>query len=749
MRIERNLGDYVIYAEDSVVNALKKIGENKSGIVFALDQSGHLEGVMTDGDFRRWVMSGVEIDLNTPVSAICNREFLSLRIDQDYAEIEKRFDTRVSIIPLTDRLGHLMAVAFKKPKELTIGNRKIGPGHAAYLIAEIGNNHNGSLELAKQLIEKAAQAGADCAKFQMRNMASMYRNTGGDASDPSEDLGAQYTLDLLARFQLKEDELIQAFDHCKSLGMEPLCTPWDMESLATLEAYGMQAYKLASADLSNHDLLEAMAKTGKLIIASTGMSNEAEIRAAVKLLQRNNANYVLLHCNSTYPAPFKDVNLNYLDRLAEIGSCPVGYSGHERGVHVPIAAVAKGAKVIEKHFTVDRSMEGNDHRVSLLPDEFKQMVQSIRELEEALGTDEPRRVTQGEMMNREVLAKSLIINCDLKAGETITADMVEVRSPGKGLQPYRRNELIGRKAKHDFKKGDFFYPSDLEVHSITARNYEFKRPFGIPVRYHDFGSMVEKSNFTTMEFHLSYQDLKVNIADFIDRQWDLGLVVHSPELFEGDHVMDLCSLDESYRRRSIRELQRVVDVTRELKKYFRGSDRPPIIINAGGFTQDGFVDEKRRKQMHEQIAASLKEVDTEGVEIIPQTMPPFPWHFGGQRYHNAFMLQEDIVDFCTKYGYRVCLDVSHSQLTCTHFGQSFKVFMEQVAPFVAHSHLVDAKGIDEEGLQIGEGHVDFGMVSEVLAHHSPQSSFIPEIWQGHKNGGEGFWLALDRLERWF
>ena len=161
MRIERNLGDYVIYAEDSVVNALKKIGENKSGIVFALDQSGHLEGVMTDGDFRRWVMSGVEIDLNTPVSAICNREFLSLKIDQDYADIEKRFDTRVTVIPLTDRLGHLMAVAFKKPKELAIGNRKIGPGHAAYLIAEIGNNHNGSLELAKQLIEKAAQAGAD------------------------------------------------------------------------------------------------------------------------------------------------------------------------------------------------------------------------------------------------------------------------------------------------------------------------------------------------------------------------------------------------------------------------------------------------------------------------------------------------------------------------------------------------------------------------------------------------------------
>ena len=149
-----------------------------------------------------------------------------------------------------------------------------------------------------------------------------------------------------------------------------------------------------------------------------------------------------------------------------------------------------------------------------------------------------------------------------------------------------------------FKAGDFFYPSDLEAHSVSARNYSFKRPFGVPVRYHDFGSMVAKSNFTTMEFHLSYQDLKVDIANFIDRKWELGLVVHSPELFEGDHVMDLCSLDDEYRKRSIRELQRVVDVTRELKKYFNTAC-PPIIINAGGFTQDGFVDEKRRKDIME------------------------------------------------------------------------------------------------------------------------------------------------------
>ncbi|MEI2420999.1 N-acetylneuraminate synthase family protein, partial [Arthrospira platensis SPKY2] len=188
------------------------------------------------------------------------------------------------------------------------------------------------------------------------------------ANDAKEDLGAQYTLDLLSRFQLTPEEMLQAFDYCRESGILPLCTPWDIKTVKLLENYRMPAYKVASADLTNHDLLKALVDTGKPLICSTGMSTESEIKESVALLQKMGAMYVLLHCNSTYPAPFKDINLNYLDKLAKIGNCPVGYSGHERGYHVAIAAVAKGAKVIEKHFTLDKTMEGNDHKVSLLPE---------------------------------------------------------------------------------------------------------------------------------------------------------------------------------------------------------------------------------------------------------------------------------------------------------------------------------------------------------------------------------------------
>ncbi len=749
MILTRNVAKFIVFSEDSLHNALRKINDNKARVVLCVSASGEMEGILTDGDVRRWITSSPSFDTDSAAIEVANKNFFFLPHDAPHEEIERGFSDRISLIPLLDRHRHLIAIAQRGDAEIHIGSFTIGADSPAFVIAEIGNNHNGSLELAKKLIDEAVAAGADCAKFQMRSMAQLYRNSG-DASDVSEDLGAQYTLDLLAKFQLSTEDMFAAFDHCKARGILPLCTPWDKESVEALDRYGMPAFKLASADLTNHDLLEVLARIGKPLICSTGMSNEAEIVDAVRILKRHSAPYVLLHVNSTYPAPFKDIHLAYMDRLRQIGDCPVGYSGHERGISVPIAAVARGAKVIEKHFTLDRSMEGNDHRVSLLPDEFKAMVQGIREVEQSLGSGEARRVTQGELMNREVLAKSLVVNRDLRAGEIIGAEMVEVRSPGKGLSPYRKVDLVGKAARRDMAAGEFFYPSDVDEAGVAARPFRFRRPFGVPVRYHDLKKMAALSNFDVLEFHLSYKDMDESPARHIgDTVFDMGLVVHAPELFAGDHVMDLCSPDPAYRRRSIEELQRVIDLTRKLKPYFTRAPRPPIIINAGGFSADGALPISARAPLYEAIASALVELDSEGVEIIPQTMPPFPWHFGGQRYHNLFMTADEIVAFCRKTGHRVCLDISHSQLACTHESRSFKEFLEQVGPYSAHLHIVDAEGIDGEGLQIGDGTVDFAMVAEVLDRRAPKASFIPEIWQGHKNDGAGFWMALDRLERWF
>ncbi len=570
MIIERDVSKYAVFISASISDAIRKIVTIKGRIIFVVDEHGALQGLFTNGDFLRWIAKQQKVDLSQSVSTIINRNFTFAAQDDATEKIKKHLDN-VLFVPIVDKRNRLVAIARRRERKegIQIGDFSINENSPVFIIAEIGINHNGSLDLAKRLIEEAVIAGADCAKFQMRNMQALYKNAG-NVNDASENLGAQYTLDILSRFQLSVKEMYAAFDYCRECGIQPLCTPWDIESLEALRQYGMPGYKVASADLTNYDLLTAITQTGKPMICSTGMSSENEIVASVHLLRNLGAQYVLLQCNSTYPAPFKDINLNYMDRLKEIGDCLVGYSGHERGFHVAIAAVARGAKIIEKHFTLDRSMEGNDHKVSLLPDEFKLMVDSIREVEQALGTVSARQITQGETMNRVTLAKSLVINCDLEPGHLIEAHMIDVKSPGRGLQPNRKTELIDLRATRRFKAGDFFYPSDLvqEQERIKARHYHFKRSWGVPVRYHDFKTILAKSNPDFLEFHLSYKDLEIDISEYFDQIYDLNLVVHSPDTFAGDHLLSPSHPDVAHRHRSIQELQRVIDLTRRLDPLF-------------------------------------------------------------------------------------------------------------------------------------------------------------------------------------
>ena len=746
MIIDRSIKKYIIFDEDPVQRAFEKINANHMRIIFVVDEYGVLKGIVTDGDLRRWILGQKKIDLQTPVLATANLDFTYCRENERPENISRKFSSRVEFVPLLDERMRLKAVASQKNVTFSIGDQVISPESPVFVIAEIGNNHNGDIALAKKLVDQAVWAGADCVKFQMRHLDGLYHNAG-DANDASEDLGSQYVLDLLSRFQLKNSELAEVFDYCRQQGLPPLCTPWDTESVQFLEQYGIEAYKVASADLTNHDLLREIAATGKPMICSTGMAHENEVRAAVDLLHQQGAKFALLHCNSTYPAPFKDINLSYLKRLHKMTSFPVGYSGHERGSNVAIAAVALGAKIIEKHFTLDRSMEGSDHKVSLLPKEFRDMVQGIRETEAALGSADTRIVSQGEMMNRESLAKSLVINQDLKQGETITDAMLEVKSPGKGLPPYKKNELIGKKACRDFSAGDFFYEQDLLEKVIKPRQYQFVHPYGVPVRYHDLQEIASCCPMDLLEIHLSYKDLDVDLQKFLDKPLSHDLIVHSPELFSGDHILDLCSDDDDYRSRSIDELQRVITVTKELKRYFPNAARPRIVVNVGGFSADHFIAPEERQEKYDVLLDSLGKIDQSGAELIPQTMPPFPWHFGGQRFHNLFVELDEIMDFCKKGNYRICLDLSHSKLACNYNSESLLRFVEHVAPITAHLHIADASGVDGEGLQIGEGEIDFKVLMQKLATVMPEVSFIPEIWQGHKNKGQGFWVALDRLEQ--
>lgn len=623
-----------------------------------------------------------------------------------------------------------------------IDGHEVG-GARVFVIAEIGNNHNGSLALAKKLVDAAIEAGADCAKFQLRNRDALYR-TKSDGS-VAEDLGVEYIQDLLNKVELSVEDHRAVREYCEQRGITYMCTPWDDPSVDVLAGFNVPALKIASADLCNPYLIRKAASLGKPLVLSTGMSFEQEIVRAIDQLKALGVPFALLHCNSTYPAPESDIQLGYIGRLKQLHGA-IGYSGHERGTAVTLAAVALGASLVERHITLDRNMEGPDHLASLEPEEFRQLVDGIRQIEKALPWSGPgRHASQGELLNRENLAKSVIAARDIAQGEVFTEAALRVASPGQGLAPYKLVELLGKPANRAIAQGEFLFESDLREKARVDRHYNFPIKWGVPVRYHDFRQYNEWVKPDLFEFHLSYRDLSVDPAPYLSQVDCTRLVVHAPELFENSELLDVVSDDEAYRQRSIANLQRVVDATHRIAEFFPRADSLLIVANVGGFSADEPFPLEKREVLYERFVASCKEVDFGRTELIPQNMAPFPWHFGGQRHQNIFMMPDELAAQAQAMKIRLCLDLSHLQMTCNHFGVDFQEALALLLPYSAHLHVADAKGTNGEGVLMGTGDVNWPASWGKIAA-CKGIGFIPEVWQGHKDHGAGFWSALEYLD---
>jgi N-acetylneuraminate synthase len=598
--------------------------------------------------------------------------------------------------------------------------------------------------MARQLIDVAIEAGADCVKFQLRNREALYRSR--DDGSVAEDLGAEYIQDLLNKVELSLQEHRELRAYCKEKGVTYMCTPWDEPSVDALATMDVPALKMASADLCNPYLIAKAVSLGIPLILSTGMSFEQEIIRAIDQLNALNAEFALLHCNSTYPAPESDIQLPYITRLKQLHPL-VGYSGHERGTAITTAAVALGACIVERHITLDRNLEGPDHLASLEPAEFKHLVDGIRSVEQALHWDGPaRHVSQGELLNRENLAKSVIATRVILPGEVFCADCFRVASPGQGLAPYRLQELIGKTAQRQVALGDFLFESDITGLDTNKRQYSFPVKWGIPVRYHDFAEFSRRIDPDLFEFHLSYRDLAVDPKPYLHTVNCSRLVVHAPELFENSELLDLASDDIAYRERSIHNLQRVVDASLQLAPFFPKADSMLIVANVGGFSADAPFPLDRRAELYERFHTACREINFAGTELIPQNMAPFPWHFGGQRHQNIFMMPEELAEQAKSHGLRLCLDLAHLQMTCNHFALEFQSSLELLLPVTAHLHVADASGTNGEGVVMGTGDINWDQAWKTIVG-SPNVSFIPEVWQGHKDHGSGFWYALDFLNK--
>jgi sugar phosphate isomerase/epimerase len=495
----------------------------------------------------------------------------------------------------------------------------------------------------------------------------------------------------------------------------------------------INAFKIASADLTNLELLDYVSGFDKPMLISTGMSYWEEIEQAVSLLKKNEIPFALLHCRSAYPVWPREVNLKMINKLGQFG-CPVGYSGHDIGITISLIAASMGACIIEKHITLDKKMKGPDHKISLEPYELKRLVRDIRIADQAMGKNS-RYLLQGEILNRELFGKSLISTQEISAGTKITRDMIKVQGPGKGLSPGKIEELIGTTVRRDIKKNDFFLEEDISGSLHIAFTNTFRTPWGLISRFSDIDKIISYKP-KAIEFHLADNDFAF---DFSPNGYKIPyLIVHAPE-YIGDHLLDLCSEIETIREKSVKVVQNTIDLAHSLAQHAK--DSPKVIVHPGAMSLNVKLD---KTVLRKAMVRSLAEIDHNDVELLLENLPPYPWYFGGQWKGNFFMDAEEIRRFCEETSFKICFDLSHAALYCNAKEKDLTEFIQTVKPYIRHIHFSDAYGLDGEGVQIGEGDIDFDRIMPLFKDY--KGTWVPEIWRGHLQNGKGFNEALNRLK---
>ena len=326
------------------------------------------------------------------------------------------------------------------------------------IIAEAGVNHNGSIQIAKQLIDKAVEAGVDIIKFQTFKSEKLVSKVARQAEYQQRNIGKgdDSQLAMLKKLELSVENHHELIQYCKKRNIRFWSTAFDMDSIEFLHSLNMGLWKIPSGEITNYPYLKKIASFHEPIILSTGMCELSDIEAALNVLIDDGVKkeqITVLHCNTEYPTPYQDVNLKAMLEIGEKFGVKIGYSDHTKGIEVPIAAVALGAIVIEKHFTLDKNMEGPDHKASLEPDELKAMVSAIRNIEQALGTGH-KEISASERKNIEIARKSIVAACPIKKGELLTEENLTVKRPGTGISPMRWKEVLGTVATRNYSEED-------------------------------------------------------------------------------------------------------------------------------------------------------------------------------------------------------------------------------------------------------------------------------------------------------
>ena len=607
------------------------------------------------------------------------------------------------------------------------------------LIAEIGINHAGDLNLVKELIKKSKDSGADAVKFQ-------YRRDLKDFFTNSLEMGSTLIKDELIDVFLSDEEYFSAFNYAKKLGLHVGVSFFRIKDVKYLcKKFSFDFIKIPSAECLNTDLIECAQDQCQAVMVSTGGASGEDIDLMSKKLKFRKAD-VVFYCVSNYPAALDSIHFNFLQQLKDKFKCHIGYSSHDEYWEVCLPAIFAGADFIERHICINKEAEGLDISSSSNPQEFKRLSVILKSQRwEAKVNLNKKSPNQGEIQNIKDLGSGYYFLSNFQKGEIVTSDKVEIKSPCRGLKAGLDN-FFGKRLSRSVSAGKPVLMDDFNIELTDNRNkiksaVEWARScnIGLPIRFNDMYKIIENYKLPYFEFHMSYRDV-VSIDELDDcfckkvKDSGSGFSIHLPDYISQKYLIDpLSDQNSDIFKKSHYLVKSCVDFAIKLESLTK--QNCPIIgsfSKVHGSTQETYL----------LLADYIKKYGNNKGGILPQFLPKRAWYFGGAVEVDLFCHLND-KEFFSYFPDGICLDTAHLVMACNSAKGNQKEWFRELLPFTGHLHIADAIGIDGEGVHFGDGELDFNFFNKL-----PNNlRLIIEQWEGHLNNFNGFEKALLYLER--
>lgn len=605
----------------------------------------------------------------------------------------------------------------------------ITKGGNAIVIAEIGINHSGDFEIAKDIVLNSRKAGATAVKFQYRNLARAY-------SKSRNEIGDAIVGDEIIRNFLDVNQIINLAEYAHEIGLYAGISFFVNDDItdfsSQIEIFDF--FKIPSPEMTNLELILELINLDKFVFISTGAHSENEIENTFSYLPKDG--WMPMHCVSNYPTIASNAKLGYLSYLQNRWNIPVGFSSHDEEWPIIVGAIALGAKVVERHITHDKNTIGLDHSTSSDFIEFSKICTLARQSQEIFSGNSQRVANQGELINLQNLGRSYYAKREIKSGEAIVSDDFEYRAPRIGLGYQDFQNAKGKLVLEDLKMGSVLTSSHLIVPiQITKEVSSFARShkISIPVRVHDYKKIREELVTGYYELHLSYTEVnELENLFFINNEDSIS--IHLPDYVSPNMLVDPYSNNLDQRDASLEIISKVV---RLVSEYQHKTRRKILVV--GSFSRvwgsnDIFYDNH---------AELLKSIESAGVTMCFQWLPPIAWYFGGSTKIDVFNQQKDAKEIVSR-GLPICLDTSHLLLGANYFKFDARELVSAISSNVIHAHISDAVGIDGEGMPFGTGPIS--NTNLILDICDLDIVKVIEVWQGHANNFEGFKLAILKIK---